>query len=206
MALTDSSDTDTIQSSQNNTSSKVKLIINHHFPGIELVSPMYTSRYATCYLSPDQKVNVGSTMQIGFKFYTNRNLYMGALMYKLQRKNINQFNEDTISSEDETTCIQLIIIWNVNSSKEFSVALDLIEHDKGHFWNRASLMELAKRYKLFDMQYVPIEGTYLMHDNIVLMTRINVACEEGCYKFEMTISEGSVKDDTQRPQYIDVNR
>jgi hypothetical protein len=41
MTSTDGSDTDTTQSSQNDTPSKVKLMIHHQFPGIELVSPIY---------------------------------------------------------------------------------------------------------------------------------------------------------------------
>jgi hypothetical protein len=44
-----------------------------------------------------------------------------------------------------------------------------------------------------------------MHDNTVLMTSLNVTREE-CYKLEMTISEGSIKDDTQRPHYIDMDK
>jgi hypothetical protein len=40
----------------------------------------------------------------------------------------------------------------------------------------------------------------------VFMTRVNVTCEEEYYKLEMTISEGSVQDDTRRIRYIDVDR
>jgi LAS superfamily LD-carboxypeptidase LdcB len=63
--LVDSNDTDAIQSSQNDASSKVKLIIHNQFPGTELVSPLYYSDGVTCCLSPDQKVDIGSTTQVG---------------------------------------------------------------------------------------------------------------------------------------------
>jgi hypothetical protein len=47
-------------------------------------------------------------------------------------RNTRRFNKDVISSEDEATRTQLVIIWKVNSSKEFQVSSRLIEHDKDH--------------------------------------------------------------------------
>jgi hypothetical protein len=35
---------------------------------------------------------------------------------------------------------------------------------------------------------------------------VNVAHEEECYRLDMTISEGSIKYDTWRPRYINLNR
>jgi hypothetical protein len=65
----------TIQSSQDDTSPKVMLILHHQFPGIELTSPVYAARRATCYLIPDQSVDVGSTTQAGF----NIDLFLGRI-------------------------------------------------------------------------------------------------------------------------------
>jgi hypothetical protein len=128
-------------------------------------------------------------------------------MYKLQRKNIDQSNEEFIFNEDETTCIQLIMIWKVNnSSKKFWVTSRLIEHDKDRDWCREGSMKLVKHYKLTNIQHGPIEETYLMHDNIVLIKRVNVIREGEYYKLEMIISEGNIKDNTQRIQYIDMDR
>jgi hypothetical protein len=82
----------------------------------------------------------------------------------------------------------------------------LIEHDKNSVWNRDKLLQLTERYKPVNIQYDSIEETYLMHDNTVLMTSVNVTQEEECYRLEMTLSEGSVKDDTRRLHYFDVDR
>jgi hypothetical protein len=203
MALTHGAGT--IQSLQNDTLAEVKLTIHHQFPGIELVSPVYASDCATCYLSPDQKVDVGSTMQASFNIDPGRNESIGALLYKLQKKNAGQSNEDGIFSEEEEACTQLLMIWKVNSSREFFVVSDLIEHDN-YVWDRDRLMEFAEYCRLFNAQHGPIEETWLIRDNTVLMTSLNIA-REVCYKLEMTISETSIKDDdTQRPRYIDVDR
>jgi hypothetical protein len=201
--MTSAHSTNASQQCQNSVLSGVKLMIYHQFPGIELVYPVYACENATCYLSPDQKVDVGFTTQAGFSIDLSQGEPIGILMYEL--RNEKQSNKDVISSEDEARCIQLLIIWKVNNSKEFYVDPLLIEHDKGRIWDRDKLMRLANRYKVYDIHGF-IEETYLMHDNTVLMTRVNVAHEEACYKLEMIISKGSIKYDTQRLVYIDVDR
>jgi hypothetical protein len=189
-----------------NDAPKMTLVIHHQFPGVELASPIYYSFYAIWYLSPDQCVDAGSTMQAGFNIHPDGNQSVGVLMYKLQRKNIDQPNGEAISN-DASTCIQLVMVWNVNSSsKEFYVNSYLMEHDNEHVWDKARLMLLAFKCELVNIQHSPIEYTWLMRDNTVVMTSLNATCEEECYKLEMTISETSINDDTMRPQYTDVNR
>jgi hypothetical protein len=125
------------------------------------------------------------------------------LTYKLERKNTEQFNKDDLSNEDKKTCVQLVITWGFNGSNEFLVFSSMFEYYK-NFWDEYRLLELVKwyRYKLYDIQHCPIEETYLMHDNTVLMIRVNVTYEEEYYKLDITISETSLKDDTQRLWYI----
>jgi hypothetical protein len=200
MSPTNSDDIDTTYSLRNDTSSKVKLVIHHQFSGIELISPVYAGKGITCHLSPDQIVDVGSTTQAGFNI--DPGLWWwpsGVLMYKLQKNNIDQSN-------DEATYIQLIMIWNVNRSKNFFVNSFIAEYDQGCVWDEDRLMKLAKNCRPFNIQHGSIEDTWLMHDHTVLMTRMDITREEKCYKIEMTISETSIKDDTQRIQYIDMER
>jgi hypothetical protein len=55
-------------------------------------------------------------------------------MYKLQRKDIDEFNEEAISNEDEATYIQLVIIWKVYKSERFyvySFPIDMINTVSG---------------------------------------------------------------------------
>jgi hypothetical protein len=179
-------------------------VIHHQFPGIELVSPVYACDSAICHLSPDQCVDVGSTTQASFNINFSWRKPIGILMYEL--KNTKQSNKDTISSEDEATCTQLYIAWKINNSKKLCIVSDIIEHDKGCVWNRDNLIKLAHRYKLYDIKHGPVEHTYLMHDNTALMTRVNVICEEECYKLELTISKTSIKYGIWRLEYIDMDR
>jgi hypothetical protein len=189
--------------SSTSTAPEVKLVIHHQFAGIELVSPVYAYDSATCYLSPDQKVVVGSTTQAGFNIDLAQGEPIGILMYEL--KNMKQSNMDTISSEDETKCIKFFMVWKIINSKKFYINWHIIVHDKGRIWDRDKLIELAKWSDTFNIQHSPIEETYLMHNNTALMTRVNVTCEEECYKLEMTISETSIKHNTWRPWHFEMD-
>jgi hypothetical protein len=193
----DNSDANGIPLSQNDAPEMI-LIVHHQCPGIELVSPVYSSIFTECYLPPDQILGVGSTTQIGFNIDPQLIWSTGTLMYKLQRKNFDQ------SNEDEATCIQLVMIWKISKSKFYADSL-IIEHDKSHVWDRNKLIKMALTYELVNMQDVPIEGTYLMHDNTVLMTKMDATYEKGYYRWEITVSEASIEDNTLRLQYIDVD-
>jgi hypothetical protein len=114
MKLIYNSNDDTIRQRPNDAPSKVKLVIHHQLLGIELVSPMYVSDGATCYLLPEHRVRAGSTVQVGFKIDLTQGESVGVLMYKLQRKCVDQSNVYLAPSE-EVTCT-LLIIWNVNNT------------------------------------------------------------------------------------------
>jgi hypothetical protein len=192
---------DSNQQYGNHTPSKMNLEIYHQCPGIELVSPVYACNSAKCRTSPDQIVCFGSMMQACFDIDSPQTWPTGILMYEL--KNTKPFNnDDAISSKDEATCTQLFIIWKVKNFEKFCVNLRVIEHDKGCVWDRINLMELTYWCNVFNVQHGPIEETWLMHDHTALMISTNAAREEGCYKLEITVSEGSIKDDTWRPRYI----
>jgi hypothetical protein len=188
MASTDNSDTDTIQSSQNDTLSKVKLVLYHQLPDIELVSPVYAGTGVTCYLPPDQKVDVGSTMQFVFDIDPDQVVSTGVLTYRLQRKNIDQSNEEAI-------CNQFVVAWKARISGEFHVYLGLRERKQGHIWDEDELMRLAELCKPLNVQHGPVEDTWLLHDGTELMTSLNMTYEESCYKLETIIYGESTNND-----------
>jgi hypothetical protein len=197
--------TDVILKQLADAPSELRLTIHNQFPGIELVSPVYaTGRDVTCYLSPGQRVGAGAMMKASFDIDLTQHVSIGVLMYKLQRKSVGQSNKGAISNE-EATCTQLVVIWKVNNSKKFCATSFLIEHDKRHVWDKNRLMRLTSYYQTINI-HGPIEETYLMYGSTVLMTSLNATRKAECYKLEMTISKTSMKDDTQRLQYIDVER
>jgi hypothetical protein len=207
MLSTNSSDTDTIQSLQSDTTPNVRLIIHHQFLGTKLASPVYIGYGVTCSLSPEQKVDVGSTMQASFNIDPSQEESIGILIYKLQMEDFDSSDEEIISEEEETTCTQLVMIWKAHISGEFYVDSFLIEHDRNHFWDRDGLMKLVKYRRLFNVQHGPVESTWSLHDDTVLVINLNVTHEEECRILEMTTYEGSTdNEDSQRPWHVDVDR
>jgi hypothetical protein len=181
--------------------SKVRLMIHHRRPNIELVSPLYAFDGVISYIPPNQRVYAGFTAQSDFNLNSTWGEPIGILMYELKK----QFNNDAIYSRNEATCTQLVMIWKVNNAKEFYVVSRIVEHDKDRIWNRDELMRLAKYHYLYNLQNGPVEHTYLIYDDTVLRVRTNGTRQADCYKLELIISEASVKDDTERPQYIGLN-
>jgi hypothetical protein len=194
-----------IQSHLDGAPLKVKLVIHNQCPGIELVSPVYGGDSITCYISPDQRVDAGSKMQVGFSIHPAREESIGIFMYKLQKKKTDQSNEDIMSSEVETICTQLVFVWKVYKLGKFRIFSDLIEHDKRRVWDRDNMMKLAESYRLYDIKRNPVEHTWLTHDNAELMTSLNVTRKKTYYKLEMTVSKGSINDGTWKPRYIGLN-
>jgi hypothetical protein len=195
-----------VQSSKDDAPSKVELMIHHQFLGVELVSPVCAGNSVTCYLSPDQRVVAASTIRVDFNIDPDRDESIGALIYKLQKKNASQPNEEIISSEEEATCIQLVVVWKVNSSKEFCVASFLIEHNNSYIWNEDRLVKLAENCKLFSIQHSLIKSTWSIRNNTVARMILNIAREKECFKLETTISEGSINENTLRPRCINLDR
>jgi hypothetical protein len=228
---------------KNNALSKVKLVLRHQFPGIELVSPIYAGNGITCSSGQDlgikvlhrpgddyfiyvrrssynHRIDFGSTVQVDLNIGFSERNPRGILAYELERKKAKQLNEYAIYNEDEETCIWLVMVLEfVNEDEDFFVASDLMECDQLYFWSWFNLMGLAGCYKngrsareslstyftysLKENYFpLPIENTYLMYDNRVLMTRYNLAREKTCYRFEVTISETSIKNDTWRLGHV----
>jgi hypothetical protein len=182
--------------------SEVKLIIHNQFRGVELTSPFYVSNGAKCHLPPSQDVYFNSETEIGFKIDLSQRESNGALIYELRRNNIYQHNGNIISHEAGTTCIQLVMIWMVDKDGDFYVRPDVIEHDKNRYWDEPTLKKLIEIFNRLNIRHGPVEKTWLIHDNTVLMASVKLTPKEECYKLEITISEESIKDDTQRPWYF----
>jgi hypothetical protein len=192
----DTSNVDPIQSHQDSAPSKMELTIHHQFPGFELVPGLYYGDSETS-LSPDQRIDVGSTMQTDFNINSIKEESISILMYNLQRKNNDESNE--------TRCTRLVMVWKVDKFKRSHLVLRLIESYKWIFWHKDMVMRVARDFSRSSVSYGSIEDTWLMHDNAVLMTSANITREARCYKIEITISEGSMKDNTQRLLYIDLD-
>jgi hypothetical protein len=167
------------------------MIINNLCTDIELASPVYFIKDATCQIDLPQKVDSKNRMKVNFKTGVNQDTFGGALLYHLQRK------------EDTSAIIQLLVIWGYKFNDIYLHAL-LIEHGYTLVWDKDKLKML---YDVYNSRYnINFDaGEWVLNDNTELKTK----CESshGCFEMEVIISEekGS-KPRFNIPLWIDPDR
>jgi hypothetical protein len=171
--------------------SVIGLTINNRCTDIELTSPIHFIKDATCYIQfPQQLKSNRSIMEAKFAIGIDRNAFGGALLYHLKRK------------EDASISTQLLIIWGYDHF-EMYLHIWLVEHESTLVWNEDKLKRLHNAYR---SQYSirPTMKTWLLHDNIRLMTY--VGSPDGCCSMSVIISETEGHGRIMRPLRIDPSK
>jgi hypothetical protein len=105
--------------------------------------------------------------------------------------------------QQESTYIQLLVTWKSQGCKELYVGVHLIEYGIQINWCKIRLEEYYQRYTSQLKTYTgPIEDTWLIHDNTVLMTRLEFDFTQRDGVLNITISKGAKNEHTKRPELI----
>jgi hypothetical protein len=202
-------DVDTIQSHQNNTPSRVALVIHHQFPGIELTSLLYYGNGAVCPQLSDQQIDIGTKRKYGFEIYAIQDDFVSALLFKLQRSTDGQCNMDASTTETDknvTRYVQMLVAWKVTDSKSF-VYIVLIEHIKEFTCNEEALKKLYyENHDQFKEYDDTISDTWLVDSNVVLKTTFSARSLKKNFELSISISEEERNDYSMRPFCIDLER
>jgi hypothetical protein len=134
-------------------------------------------------------------MKVNFITGVDRNIFGGALLYRLQQK------------ENVSTSTQLLVIWRYRFDNTrlyflYSHAW-LIEHENTLVWDRDKLKMLYDEYD--DHWYTKFDlGLWLLNDNAELKTD----CKElyGGYGMEITIFKSEDMLFPMKPLWVDPNR
>jgi hypothetical protein len=123
--------------------------------------------------------------------------FEGVLTYELQSRYVKPGNRS------EPTCIRLFVAWKSEGYKKFRVFVHMIECNKKIDWNRIKLEEYYQRYTKQLCAYTnPIKDTWLIDDDIVLMTVLGLDFSQRDGKLNITISEGIKDSCIKRPERI----
>jgi hypothetical protein len=104
------------------------LIIENEFSNVELTSPVYFIKDATCHIQLPQQVNPGSTMRINLITGIDQNTLGGVLLYHLKKEGVS-------------IDAQLLVIWGHNSNGLYSDAW-LIDNEGAFVWNEDKLKRI----------------------------------------------------------------
>jgi hypothetical protein len=187
----------------------LNVTIHNQHPNLELISPVYCSKNATCHISPNQQTDNDNIMEASFGIVSKQKSVKGALLYKLQRKctteTDNQLDNSIVLIENTTTNMYLLVIWDVKDGYHgFRVCL--IEFTDDLPWDEDMLWTLRHRYKRqFLENYKPTIITWLVHGDIVMKTRRDITFESD-YKLNIGISERNRGYNMLKPMKIDPKR
>jgi hypothetical protein len=144
----------------------------------------------------------------------------------------DQSNADSTSAEDTLINLQLLVIWKSNDECSFSVRALLIKHSNIITWDEGTLEKLHSMYLallnkgllidtsavfeeassvvseedssiVFEADPFVVEDTWLLDDVTVLITASK--WKEENREIEITISEGTRKDDSMEPLWVSSN-
>jgi hypothetical protein len=145
--------------------------------------------------------------RVGFGEELFKPEFSSALLYKLQKKESLEFNDqsnaDSIFAEDTSTNVQLLIIWRYNNECEVCVRSLLVKHSNIITWDEDTLDKLYSMYLFLCKDDNIIEDTWLLNDATVLITTSKWKGESR--EFEIIISEGTRKDGTMEPLWISLD-
>jgi hypothetical protein len=172
--------------------------INNRCANIELTSPVWLIKDATCPIQFPQQVESNRIMKTNFATGIDRDTFGGAFLYRLQReKNVG-------SDKDISTSTQLLVIWGYKFGQPHSYVC-LIEHESTLPWNED---ELEKLCAMHDNRYEACSNIYcngwLLNDNTVVEIMFEPS-HEG-FEIDIIISEGENLPSHRKPLWIDSNR
>jgi hypothetical protein len=152
-------------------------------------------------MPPDQKVDANTVARASFAKDIAKSEFAIVLSYKLQRKKClgsnDQSNMDSVSTEDTSTSLRLLVIWGFNDNYGVSARALLIKHNNTITWNEDTLKKLHSMYLDLLGDHNIVKNAWLLDDATVLMTASK--CKDVGYPTKITISEVIKEDDSMEP-------
>jgi hypothetical protein len=162
-----------------------ELNIHNQCSNVDLVSPKYiTGDELECYSSPGD-VHAGDARGFLFIIKSDDTSY-GVVIYEIRRK---QKHESTETSEDTSSVVYLLVVWEISESKELCVDVLLIEHDRFD-WCKNNLNRLYYVSHDWLKEYNDTISNTWFIDNMVLKTSFKVGGSKRSPELSMSISEG----------------
>jgi hypothetical protein len=179
-----------------------KLNIHNQCPNVDLVSLIYvTNDNLECHRPLEHEVYSGDTITSGFIIKSD-DVFNGAIIYRIQRR---QAHESAEISEDTSSTVHILVVWEDSESKKLYADALLVEHDKEFNLNKDNLEELHSK-NINQFRLCPDSATEIwsLDDNITLMTTFKIMNSD-CI-LDITISEVERDNNTRIPVHIDLEK
>jgi hypothetical protein len=170
----------------------MRVNIYNQCPGFRrLRNPKYFINGAYWNEYPDQGVDAGSMMSVDLLPFLST--FEGILIYDL----------GCIKSPNT----RFLVTWKSEGYRKFCVFVYLVKYDDWCFWNKIKTEEYYQRYTSRLNTYTgPIEETWLLDDDTVLMTGLELDFTQRDGVLNIVISEGVEDKNTKRLEWIDIKK
>jgi hypothetical protein len=177
------------------------IFVRNQCSNFELVSPIYFGHNAIWIEFPDQKVDANTVAVASFGRDIVKNEFSGALIYKLQRKNIeSNYPSNMDNTKNTSTSTQLLIMWGSNDRSEISLHTLLIKHSNEITWDEDKLKKLHAMYHDLLEKDKVVRYTWLLDDVTVLKTVLKWEYRRNMT--EIIISECTREEDSKEPLWV----
>jgi hypothetical protein len=177
------------------------IFVRNQCSNFELVSPIYFGHNAIWIEFPDQKVDANTVAVASFGRDIVKNEFSGALIYKLQRKNIeSNYPSNMDNTKNTSTSTQLLIMWGSNDRSEISLHTLLIKHSNEITWDEDKLKKLYSMHLDLLVSDKAVRDTWLIDNVTVLRTMLR--WEYGKNMTKIIISEETREDDSKEPLWV----
>jgi hypothetical protein len=177
-------------------------------PNIKLASPVHFGDGLVYPKLFDQQIDVGTAMRACFEINATQDELKGALLFRLQSSFNERCNMDTSATEtdrNEAKCVYMLVAWSMWYSIP-SAHVTLIEHAKEFTWDEDKLSKLHGKNCDWLKEYDDASSnTWLIGDNMVLKTTLEVKVLRGSPEVSISISEEE-DDYAVRPFCINLER
>jgi hypothetical protein len=173
----------------------MKVNIHNQCSDLRLTDRGYSSTGAEWNECPDWEVGTGNVARADLIPFLPS--FGGILTYELQRR------YDRFGNQTKPKYIRLFVAWEYESYKKFRVFIHLIEYNKHIKWNLSKLEEYYQKHASQLSTYTgPIKDAWLIDDDIVLMTGLELDLTQRGGILNITISEGVEDEHTRRPVWF----
>jgi hypothetical protein len=177
----------------------MKVNIYNQCLNFRLTDNIFFSTGGTTNEFPDWKVEAGN--MTSFELIYPLAVFEGALSYELQREYVES------SERFESTCIRLFVTWKSKGYKKLHACVNLVECDRSFDWFHTELEEYYQRYTgQLSICADPIKDTWLIYDDAILITELELNFTQKDGVLNIIISEGVRDDRIKRPVWIDPKR
>jgi hypothetical protein len=174
----------------------MKVSIHNQCSDFKLTNGRYFSSGVDWIEELDKEIDSGNMTSVSLIPFLAT--FDGVLMYELQSKHLK------LSNQFKPTYIQFLVAWKFEDYKNFCALIRLIAYDKQIKWNMIKFKEYYRRcVKRLHTYTNPIKDAWLVHDDTVLETVLELDFTQRDGVLNITISEGFEDGHIRMPVWID---